>query len=65
MKEIALSALSGNYPNGTYVVSRTWYFFRILEFSCHTALLTLLIGFASCLSVKCLALLFVDFVSYL
>ncbi|KGN62885.1 ubiquitin carboxyl-terminal hydrolase 26 isoform X1 [Cucumis sativus] len=24
MKEIALSALSGNYPNGTYVVSRTW-----------------------------------------
>uniref|UniRef100_A0A9I9EDD9 Uncharacterized protein n=1 Tax=Cucumis melo TaxID=3656 RepID=A0A9I9EDD9_CUCME len=42
----------GNYPNGTYVVSMTWYFFKILEFSCHTALLMLLIGFASCLNLQ-------------
>lgn len=42
MKEIALSALSGNYPNGTYVVSRTWYSFKIFGFSCHAALMMLL-----------------------
>lgn len=42
MKEIALSVLSGNYPDGTYFVSRTWYCLNILRFSYYASLLMLL-----------------------